>query len=703
MLEELGRGASGRTFLATDPTLADRPVVVKVVSDDQDEHLALAPLRHTHIVPLFSETSVPERGLRILCMPYLGGASLADVLTVLAPEPPARRSGSRILEALESRSRPIAGPRPAVGPFRRGLGEASYVDVIAWIAACLADALHHAHERGIVHMDVKPSNVLVTADGQPMLLDFHLSREPIRGGDRVVGRLGGTPGWMAPEQEAAMRAVAAGRPAPADVDGRADIYALGLLLREALGADRVGADPSRFRRPAGVGVALADIVRKCLAADPADRYADAALLADDLRRQLNDLPLRGVRNRDPVERWRKWRRRHPGAFAWGIALATTSAALAVAGGSYYASISQGLARAQSALEGGRRDLAAGRFDAADRLLRDGLAEARQLPIDRGLASEIEGQIRLAAHSRLAADLHALADSIRFRYGVELPEGDEARSVAAACRSLWDARARLLDGAGVSLDAASAARIKADMADVVTLVVDLIARPGTDEGRDEALRILDDAEAALGQGAAINERRARLAGRGDEPGPAQTARDHDERGRYLLRSGLVREAAGSFERALDLRPQDFWPNFYAGLCAFRLGEHEAAAGWFQACAAIAPEAAPCPFNRGLAHEALGRTERAHRDYSRALELDPTLAPARLNRGILDYLAGRPDDAIADFEAGVRSSPDRETLGRLRYNLALARRARGDRVAAVADAEEALRLGVEEARPLLDAMR
>lgn len=703
LLEELGRGASGRTFLGTDPTLADRPVVVKVVSDDQDEHLALAPLRHTHIVPLFSEQSIPDRGLRMLCMPYLGGASLAEVLADLASEPIARRSGARMLEALERRSRPTPGPPPAVGPFRRGLEEASYVDAIAWIAACLADALHHAHERGIVHMDVKPSNVLVTADGQPMLLDFHLARSPIRAGDRVAGRLGGTPGWMAPEQEAAMLAVSDDRPAPADVDGRADIYSLGLLLREALGAAPVGEDASRFRRPAGVGVALADVVRKCLAADPRDRYADAARLADDLRRHLNDLPLRCVGNRDPIERWGKWRRRHPGAFAWGIALATTAAALAVAGGAYYASVAQGLGRAQAALEGGRRDLAAGRFDSADRLLRDGLAEAESLPIGGDLAAEIEAQLRRTAHARLAADLHGLADSIRFRHGVELPEGDEARARSDACRSLWDARDRLLDSPGPSLDAAAAARIKADMAELVALRVDLLARSPSAEDRAEALRILDEAEAALGTDAAIAARRERLAGRADGSGPPLTARDHDERGRYLLRSGRVAEAAGAFERALDLRPQEFWPNFYAGLCAFRLGRYEAAAAWFHACSAIAPDIAACPYHLGLAREALDLPERAHRDYTRALELDPSLAPAWLNRGILEYKAGRADRAAADFQAGVDAAPDRGTLGRLRYNLALARRALGERDAARADAQEALRLGIEEARTLLDAPR
>ena len=94
LLAELGRGTSGRTFLASDPSLADRPVVVKVIPDDQDEHLALARLRHTHIVPLFSEHTFPERGLRGLCMPFLGGTSLARILEDLADVPFEQRSGA---------------------------------------------------------------------------------------------------------------------------------------------------------------------------------------------------------------------------------------------------------------------------------------------------------------------------------------------------------------------------------------------------------------------------------------------------------------------------------------------------------------------------------------------------------------------------------------------------------------------------------
>src|SRR5207253_663699 len=104
-----------------------------------------------------------------------------------------------------TRSTPASPPLES--PFRRSLEQSSYVEAITWIVACLADGLHYAHARGLIHMDVKPSNVLITVDGQPMLLDFHLARGSIQPGDWITDRLGGTPGWMSPEQCAALKAV----------------------------------------------------------------------------------------------------------------------------------------------------------------------------------------------------------------------------------------------------------------------------------------------------------------------------------------------------------------------------------------------------------------------------------------------------------------------------------------------------------------
>src|SRR5262249_35699406 len=126
--------------------------------------------------------------------------------------------------------------------------------------------------------------------------------------------VGGTPGYMPPEQEAALAAVRAGESIPSAVDSRADVYALGVLLYEALGGgDPPACEPgnSLRRRNREVTRGLADLLSRCLEADPSRRYAATADVAADLRRHLTDLPLRGVANRSTRERWVKWRRRKP--------------------------------------------------------------------------------------------------------------------------------------------------------------------------------------------------------------------------------------------------------------------------------------------------------------------------------------------------------------------------------------------------------
>ena len=114
LLAVLGHGAEGRVYLATQTELADRPVVLKVSPLRGGEHRSLARLQHTHIVPILSSQDIPEQGLRILCLPYMGGTTLEHLLDELANRPPGERSGRELLEILDR----AANPAPVVAPDR---------------------------------------------------------------------------------------------------------------------------------------------------------------------------------------------------------------------------------------------------------------------------------------------------------------------------------------------------------------------------------------------------------------------------------------------------------------------------------------------------------------------------------------------------------------------------------------------------------
>ena len=312
LVEELGRGAFARVFLAKERELADRPVALKVSRRGSREPQTLARLQHTHIVPVHSHRIDAASGLHLLCMPYFGRITLARVLA--DPFVQSATSGVALAEALDRLD--AAGDLPAgraVG--RLELAKRPYSRAIAWWCARLAEALAHAHDRGVLHRDIKPSNVLVTSDGMPMLLDFNLAREPLPedGTAADTSTLGGTIDYMAPEH---LRAL--GDPsAPVAIDGRADIYGLGVMLFEAVTGQRPFVSPRRGSsviealeaaidqrlRPLPpvrhqhpeIPRALDAVICRCLAPNPASRYQTAAELAGDLQAIADDLPLSHAR------------------------------------------------------------------------------------------------------------------------------------------------------------------------------------------------------------------------------------------------------------------------------------------------------------------------------------------------------------------------------------------------------------------------
>ncbi len=365
---------------------------------------------------------------------------------------------------------------------------------MCWIGACLADALNFAHLQGLVHLDLKPPNILLAADGTPMLLDFHLARPPIRPNERVPRGLGGTPHYMSPEQRAAMWEIHEGRPVTAAVDGRSDIYSLGLVLYQLLGgAISMGPyplDEIKVRRPPRVPVGLADIVARCLAVNPRGRYPEAAQLAEDLRRQLADLPLRGVRNRSVFERWRKWNRRHPHALGRAASTTVIGPALALAACLVVAGDArQRLRGAESLLAEGRQRMERRDYGAAVHALGQGLTLIdrswvplfdRQFSRTPDLRRHLAQQLARARRDLLAEEIHELADRLRWLYGTDLAETASLGTMEQHLRTTWEARGRIVKQLGGELDPKLAERLRTDFLDLGILWADLRVRlaPGS---------------------------------------------------------------------------------------------------------------------------------------------------------------------------------------------------------------------------------
>ena len=140
-----------------------------------------------------------------------------------------------------------------------------------------------------------------------------------------------------------------------------------------------------------------------------------------------------------------------------------------------------------------------------------------------------------------------------------------------------------------------------------------------------------------------------------PAPS-SAGDFCDLGRRHLRAGELELADRQFRAGLELRPEDFWLNFYHGLCAYRRKDFGEAVHAFHVCIALSPGTAECFYNRALANEALGHDREALIDYARALDLDPALTAAALNRGVLLYRQGRYDEASSALQRARARRPE-----------------------------------------------
>jgi tetratricopeptide (TPR) repeat protein len=500
------------------------------------------------------------------------------------------------------------------------------------------------------------------------------------------------------------------------VDCRADVYSLGVLLAALLGLENGSqATLAGLRKiNARVTQGLADLVGRCVASNPADRYRSAAELGADLRRHLGNQPLRGVANRSMLERWCKWRRRRPLALPLFVAVITGIFASAC----WVGHVARQTRAAENALQQGDQHLARQHFGAALEAFHGGAALAEGLPFNGELLERLQHGARQADQGRAAGELHKLCERVRAAYAANDLTADQARDVEDHCRSLWEQRERIVERLCRQTDHELDQQVKSDLLDLAILWADLHARavPASDAraSRAEALAVLAEAEALLGPSCVLARERLMHALVVAQPEivaaatrqcaelPPRGAWEHYALGRALLRSGDLRAAAEQLDVAVELTPQSLWPNFTRGLCAFRAGRYEDALAAFSACAALAPDVAACFANRGRAYAQLGHLEEALRDYDQALKLDPGRPATAIARADACRRLGRFEEALSDLDkaqhSGARSSD-------VYYHRALVYLAQEERTAAAEALSAALELDStnEAARDLLNRLK
>ncbi len=378
--ERLGQGGMGVVYLAREAKL-ERDVALKIVRPDlllfghgrerlRREIDAIARLKHANILPVYSAGE--EAGVPFFTMEFVEGCTLSEVLGYLNRRRPAELTAAALSSAVEELSRKTDGERSvrrAQAQFGSTWTEASFR-----IALAVTEALEHAHERGILHRDVKPSNVMLTRDGRVLLLDFGLAASSEPSELTLTGFPVGTLPYMPPER---LR----GDAEPSGVKG--DIYALGLMLFELLTLRSPYLAPNAEVMRARILEASPPPIRSlnpqvpwdaetvCLTAmdrDPARRYDSASAFAEDLANVLEHRPIR-ARRPGPLLRARRFTERHPVASvaaALGFVLLLGAAAFGVVQASHVRELRKANRAKETALGDAKTALA--RKDEINRIL-----------------------------------------------------------------------------------------------------------------------------------------------------------------------------------------------------------------------------------------------------------------------------------------------------------------------------------------------
>lgn len=340
ILQELGRGGMGIVFLAVQPSLS-RLVTIKVLppgfaldqaalKNFQKEAKIIAKFNHPNIIPVFSFAN--EKGVNYIVMGYVPGPSLKELVDKLRPIPKLENvKASTIKDIVWAFSgEKQDASRQSITLKRSSLfWEQSYYEFAAAIGTEISEAISYAHQNGIFHGDLKPSNILLTPDFIPMVVDFGLAQDIKKLSEDKPTEFSGTLLYAAPEQIK-----------DNIVNAKTDIWSLGATLYELLTLNipfrgssfektvekimKTAPLPLRYYNRK-IPVELEIIVLKCMENRPEKRYNSAAELACDLRHYLQSKPIKAKPAGLSLRAY-KWMKRNPGTAIWILAAVLLGAA-----------------------------------------------------------------------------------------------------------------------------------------------------------------------------------------------------------------------------------------------------------------------------------------------------------------------------------------------------------------------------------------
>jgi tetratricopeptide (TPR) repeat protein len=496
------------------------------------------------------------------------------------------------------------------------------------VLAQLAAGLAHAHARGILHLDLKPANVLMPDSGEPMLLDFNLSFDTTTADRELVG---GTVPYMATEQLLDLRTRGRGQ-----VDARTDLYSLGVMAFEMLTGsvpfpasskdliDMDGLIQQRRQKPPSVRElnpavtpAVESIIHKLLAPEPADRYQSAEELKIDVERHLADLPLLVARERSVVERMGKWRRRNPRL-----------------PGRIAAALMFGLVVGLGALAYDRHETNA-RSEAMSR------AHATVSALDR-----VRLDLILPDDSRARARGVARAEELLAAYG--LPTDDRWMTRPDVKRLPESQRTALAGELGELLLLLARAKY---------LETDLKGESERQMGAATALKFIHAARGCFPADAvpALLERQAAemavAAGADAQPFTQSPAEPSTNalflEGAMEVTSAKYTDALPLLEQVVKSQPNHAVAQFCLAYCKEQLGRHDQAFERYEVAQSLLPRDVRPPLRRGIILGMRNKHAEAEKEYSLVIELDPDHMLAHRNRGFTRLRQEKYEECEADL--------------------------------------------------------